>query len=151
VHQGTEQPKHCREQAASLRIAPEKMAKAPTQGYQAFWVNKCAALQSEYHALKGQIPDGDAQYRQLFKVLCEIEDMTSFAPGTVGESPEWASIVDSPEENVATFCKALSGKPLFSAVHGIYTITLGELKAMLKKSTAGQKRDTKLCGNNFRP
>jgi hypothetical protein len=50
-----------------------KMVKAPTPGYQAFWVNKCAALQAEYHALKGQIPDGDAQYRELFKVLLQSE------------------------------------------------------------------------------
>jgi hypothetical protein len=68
--------------------------------------------------------------------------MASFTPSTVGESPEWASIVDSAEENTATFCKALSGKPLFSALHSIYTVTLGELKTMLKKSAPGQKKET---------
>jgi hypothetical protein len=88
------------------------MAKASTPGYQAFWANKCAALQAKYQAQECQIPDGDVQYRQLFIVLCEIEDTASFTPGTVGESPEWASIVDSAEENAATFCKTLSGKPL---------------------------------------
>jgi hypothetical protein len=75
-------------------------------------------------------------------VLCEIEDTASFTPDTVGESPEWVSIVEAAEENAATFCKALSGKPLLSALHGIYSVTLGELKAMLKKSTAGQKKET---------
>jgi hypothetical protein len=140
VHQRTEQPQHSREQAGSLNIAPEKMAKASTPGYQAFWTNKRAALQSVYQAQKDQTPDEDAQYRQLLKVLCEIEDTASFTPGTVGESPEWASIVDSAEENAATFCKALSGKPLFSALHGIYTVALGELKTLLKKSASGQRK-----------
>jgi hypothetical protein len=114
------------------------MAKAPTPGYQAFWSTKRAILQSDYHAVKGQIPDRDAQYRQLFKVLCTIEDTASFTPAKVGESPEWATIVEAAEENAATFCQALSGKPRFSALHGLYTVTLGELKALLKNS-AGQK------------
>jgi hypothetical protein len=114
------------------------MAKAPTPGYQAFWATKRAILQSDYHAVKGQIPDGDAQYRQLFKVLCTIEDTASCTPAKVGESPEWATIVEAAEENAATFCQALSGKSLFSALHGLYTVTLGELKALLKNS-AGQK------------
>jgi hypothetical protein len=116
------------------------MGTAPTPGFQAFWANKCTALQAEYQALRGQIPDGGAQYKQLFKLLCDIEDTASFAPGKIGESPEWASTVEAAEKNAATFCKALSGKPLFSALHGIYTVTLGELKAMLKNS-AGQKKE----------
>jgi hypothetical protein len=118
------------------------MAKASTLGYQAFWANKRAALQAVYQAQKDQNPDGDAQYRQTLKVLCEIEDTASFTPGTVGESPEWASIVDSAEENAATFCKALSGKPLFSALHGTYTVALGQLKALFKKSIPGQRKET---------
>jgi hypothetical protein len=122
----------------ALQRAASTMAKAPTPGYQAFWAKKCTALQSDYHAVKGQIPDGDAQYRQLFKVLCTIEDTARFTPAKLGESPEWATIVEAAEENAAAFCKALSGKPLFSALHGLYTVTLGKLKVLLKNS-AGQK------------
>jgi hypothetical protein len=29
-------------------------------------------------------------------------------------------------------CKALEGKPLFSALYGMYTVTLNELKAVIK-------------------
>jgi hypothetical protein len=72
-----------KETLAMQGTVPE-MAKAPTPGNQAFWANKCTALQAEYQALRGQIPDGDTQYRKLFKVLCEIEDTASFTPGTVG-------------------------------------------------------------------
>jgi hypothetical protein len=89
------------------------MAKAPTPGYQAFWSEKRTALQTEYQNLKCQIPDVDAQYRQLIKVLCDIEDVSSFTPGTVGESPEWAAIVNSAEENAATFLRPLRGSHNF--------------------------------------
>jgi glutamyl-tRNA reductase len=40
------------------------------------------------------------------------------------------SIVNSAEENRANFCKGLEGKPLFSALYGMYTVTLNELKAV---------------------
>jgi hypothetical protein len=36
---------------------------------------------------------------QLFKVLCEIEDLASFTPSSVGEGGEWAAIVSSAEDN----------------------------------------------------
>jgi hypothetical protein len=39
------------------------------------------------------------------------------------------------QKKMAYYCKALSGKTLFSALRGTYTVTLNELKAMLKDST----------------
>jgi hypothetical protein len=36
------------------------------------------------------------------------------------------------EDNRESFCKALRGKPLFSALYGTYTVTLNELKSVLK-------------------
>jgi hypothetical protein len=57
----------------------------------------------------------------------------------VGESTEWTSIVNGAEENGANFCKGLDGKPLFSALYDMYTITLNGLKVVLKMSAqAGQ-------------
>jgi hypothetical protein len=51
--------------------------------------------------------------------------------------PEWTSTVYSSEEN--NYCKALVGKPVFSALYGMYTVTLNELKAAMKASVkAGQ-------------
>jgi hypothetical protein len=47
--------------------------------------------------------------------------------------------VESAERNRANFCKILDRKPLFSALYGMYTVTLNELKAVLKVSAqAGQ-------------
>jgi hypothetical protein len=40
--------------------------------------------------------------------------------------------VNSAEENRAKFYKFLDGKPLFSALYGMYMITLKELQAVLK-------------------
>jgi hypothetical protein len=46
--------------------------------------------------------------RQLYKILCDIEDVAGYTPASVGESEQWASIVSRVEENRANFCKALS-------------------------------------------
>jgi hypothetical protein len=58
--------------------------------------------------------------------------------GKVGESFQCTSIVNS-TENTANYCKGLDGKTLYSAVYCMYTVTLKELKAVLKVSAeAGQ-------------
>jgi hypothetical protein len=46
--------------------------------------------------------------------------------------------VRSAEENRANFCKILEGKPLFSALYGIYTPILDELKAVLKTNAQAE-------------
>jgi hypothetical protein len=51
-----------------------------------------------------------------------------------GESSEWTSIVNRPVENGGNFCKDLDGKPFFSALYGMYMVTLNEPKAVLKVS-----------------
>jgi hypothetical protein len=67
-------------------------------------------LQADYKTLIKNYPDADTQYRQLFKVLCSIEDVAGFTPAEIGESAEWTTIVSAVEENRFNFCKALSGK-----------------------------------------
>jgi hypothetical protein len=82
-----------------------------------------------------------------WQLQSDIEDVASYTPAAVVESPEWSSIVNAAEERRASFFKALSGKTLFSAIHGTYTVTLGDLKAMLKESNpAGQKTAPKTAG-----
>jgi hypothetical protein len=99
--------------------------------YQTFWTNKRSTQKSEYQTLVQQYPDADAQLQQLLKVLRDIEDVAGHTPALVGESAEWAAIVNAAEENGASYCKGLHGKPLFSALYGTYTVTLDELKAQL--------------------
>jgi hypothetical protein len=111
-------------------------------GYQAFWADKRATLKSEYRRLIGQFPDSDALLKQLFKVLCDIEDFAGYTLFSVGETEHCSSIVNVAEENRQNFCKALNGKTLFSVLYGTYTVALQELKAVLKASKPAGKCQT---------
>jgi hypothetical protein len=91
----------------------------------------------------GNYPDADTQYRQLFRVLCDIEDVAGYTPAVFGESAEWMAIVSATEENRINYCKALSGKTLFSALYGTYTVTLNDLKSILKASNSAGKTTEK--------
>jgi hypothetical protein len=79
----------------------------------------------------------------LFKVLCDFEDVAEYAPPSVGESEEWTDVVNTVEENRVNFCKALHGKTLYSALYGTYSVTLKELKALLKAGIFGEERSEK--------
>jgi hypothetical protein len=52
----------------------------------------------------------------------------------VGDSEQWSSIVSAADENGQNYCKALTGKTLFTALYGTCTVALHKLKAMLKAS-----------------
>jgi hypothetical protein len=120
------------------------MADIPVPGYQSFWAEQRKVLKTGYKNLLEKFPDADAQLRQLFRVLCDIEDVARYTPASVGESDQWSAIVNVTEENKLHFCKALNGKPLFSALYGSYTVALQELKAVLKASnSAGQSQTPK--------
>jgi nitroreductase len=99
------------------------MADIPVPGYQAFWTDTCNKLKSEYQQLIGQVPDADAQLKQLFKEIRDIEEMARYTP-SAGQSEQWSSIISTAEENRQNFCKVLNGKNLFNALYGIYTQSL---------------------------
>jgi hypothetical protein len=81
----------------------------------------------------------------LYKVLCNIEDVSGYTPTLVGKSQEWESIVSTVEENCASYCEALSGKPLYTALYGSYTVALQELKGLLKASVQAQRSVATKC------
>jgi hypothetical protein len=110
------------------------MAAALVPRYQAFWAERRSLLQSEYQVLIKQYPDADTEYRLLYKTLCDIEDVAGYTPAAVGLSDKWTAIVSTAEDNRASYCKALSGKLLISALYGTYTVALKELKFILKAS-----------------
>jgi hypothetical protein len=62
----------------------------------------------------------------------------------VGESSEWATVVNGAEENRPNFYKAVDRKPLFSALYGIYTVTLNELKVSAQAGQSGAVNKTSL-------
>jgi hypothetical protein len=100
-------------------------------------------LEAEYKTLIGKYPDADTQYRLLYSALCALEDVAGHTPAAVGESAEWTAVVGATEENRANYCKVLTGKTLFSALHGTYTVTLKELKSLLKASTTAGRSTEK--------
>jgi hypothetical protein len=109
--------------ADSAGVTP-KMADIPVPGYQAFWTNTYNKLKSEYQQLIGQFPDAEAQLKQLFKVIRDIEEMARYTPASEGESKQWSAIVTTAEGNRQNFCKALAGKTLFSALYCTHTVAL---------------------------
>jgi hypothetical protein len=99
-----------------------------------------------HQQLVRQFPDGEKQLNQLFKVLCNTEDVAGYAPASVGDSEQWSSIASVAEDNRQNYCKAWTGKTLFSALYGMYTFALQEFKILLKASTpAGQTKTLKLA------
>jgi hypothetical protein len=109
------------------------------------------AAQLEYQKLVGQYPDKEAQLRQLFKVLCDIQGMAGYTPASVGESHDWTSTINTVKERCTNYCKALFGKTLYSALYSTYTVTLNKLKGLLKVSIfSEEKKSQKAQGNKTR-
>jgi hypothetical protein len=79
-----------------------KMADVPVPGFRKYWTQKLASLKSQCHAITSKYPEAASVVQQ---------------PAEVGDSSEWASIV-----NRANFCKALDGKPLSGALCGMVTV-----------------------------
>jgi hypothetical protein len=115
------------------------MADVSVPGYQTLWTNKLSALKSEYQTLVQQYPEADAQLKQLLQVLGDIEGVARHIPASVGESEEWAAIVNAVEENGASYCKGLHENPIFSALYVTYTVTSQELKAVIKARTLADR------------
>jgi hypothetical protein len=112
-----------------------KMEGVPISGFRKYWTQKLASLNSQCHAITKKCPEAGSVVQQVHKVLNEIETLTTCTPASVEESPEWTSIVN--------FCKSLDGKPLFSVLDGMYTVTLNEMKAV-----SAQCSEQNLIGTN---
>jgi hypothetical protein len=94
------------------------MGDVPVPGCRTFWTSKRSTLKSEHQTLVQQHPDANAQLKQLFKALDDTEVLAGHTSASVGESEEWAAIVNAAEENGVSYCKALHGHTLFSALYG---------------------------------
>jgi hypothetical protein len=51
------------------------MSEIPVPGYQALWTNARKTIKAEFQWLVGQHLEAEEQLKQLFKVLCDIEDV----------------------------------------------------------------------------
>jgi hypothetical protein len=126
------------------------MTEVPVLGYQKFWKDKRTTLRAENKSLVAKYPDVEGSLKHLFKILCDTEVVAGHTPASVGESVEWTQIVNTAEANRASYCKVLTGKPLFSALYIIYTVILIELRTVLKANTlASQTKSPKTGGEQL--
>jgi hypothetical protein len=70
---------------------------------------KRCTLKSQYQTLVQQNLDADTQLKQLFNFLGDIEDLAAHTPASVGESAEWAVIVNAAEEIGVSYYKGFHG------------------------------------------
>jgi hypothetical protein len=100
------------------------MADVTEPGFRKYWRQKLSLLKSQCHDITNKSPEAASVVKQVYKVFSDIEILAKCTPAKVGQSSKWTSIVSSAEENRGNFCKILEGKPLFSALYGICTLTL---------------------------
>jgi hypothetical protein len=100
------------------------MADNLVPGYKKFWMGKRTSLSADYQLIVTKHPDAEVQLKRLFKIICDIEDVAGYTATSVGESVEWTSIFNTAEDNRTSYCKALTGKTIFSGLYGTYTVTL---------------------------
>jgi hypothetical protein len=116
------------------------MTGVPLPAYKQFWTDKWPFLKNDYKELITKYPEAAPSLHQLYKVFCDIEEVTL---PLVGESEEWAVIVSSAEDNRENFSKTLCSKLLFTALYCTYTVMLNVLKNILKvRSQTGQTTET---------
>jgi hypothetical protein len=86
-----------------------KLADVTVPGYQKFWKENRTTLRAEHQSLTAKYPDSEAQLKQLFIILGDIEFVAGDTPVSVGENFEWTSIVNTAEDSTANYCKAHTG------------------------------------------
>jgi hypothetical protein len=102
--------------------------------YEEYWKTEFEALSIESKTLTTESPDATEVIQSVLTTLSNIVSLASCTPAKVGESEEWTSIVNAAQEDRAKLCEALHGKRVFSALYGVYCLTLNNLKKVLQKS-----------------
>jgi hypothetical protein len=76
-----------------------KTADVLVPGCKKIFAVKVKSLKAEYQLLLTKHHDAEAQLKELFKILCDIEDVAGYTPASVEEIVEWISIVIIAEDN----------------------------------------------------
>jgi hypothetical protein len=103
--------------------------------YEEFWTNEYEALRCESKDIVTKSPEAGDVIQRVLKTLSDIVSLASCTPKKVGHGEEWAQIADAAQEDRANLCKILKGKRLFSALYGVYCLTLAncQLKGSVTK------------------
>ena len=89
------------------------------------------SLRTESKDLIAESPDAKDVIQCVLKTIGDIVSLASCTPPKVGQGEVWTRTVDAAQEDRAKLCPILRGKPLFSALYGVYFLTLGNLKSVL--------------------
>jgi hypothetical protein len=114
------------------------MAGTRVTEYELYWLHEVNPFHSEYKEIVAEYQDAAPVIEQVHKI-CDIVSLAGCITSNVGKGEEWKSIVESAEQDRRQLCDTLRGKFLFSALYGTYTVTLSNLKSVLKTS-ASQKQ-----------
>jgi hypothetical protein len=120
------------------------MADVPVPKFRKYWTQKLASLKLEWHATANKYPQAASIVQQVYRLLSDIENLTGYTPAKVGESSDWIIVVNIAEENRPNLWKALDGKPLFSVLYGMHTVTLNELQVSAQAEQNGAANETSL-------
>jgi hypothetical protein len=102
-------------------------------------MDKRSSLKNEFQSIVDKYPDATPAMKLLFKLVCDIEELSRFTLAPVGQSEEWTAIVSSAEESSKKHCKSLIGKAMPSALYGAYTVMLNDLKSCPEVETSGRR------------
>jgi len=109
--------------------------------YEEYWKNEFESLRSESKDLIVKSPDAKDVIERVLKTLSDIVSLASCTPVKVGQGEDWSRIVETAQEDRKNLCAILRGKRLFSALYGVYCLTLANLKAVLQNSV-GRETET---------
>jgi hypothetical protein len=102
--------------------------------YEDYWKRELESLRTESKDLINESPEARDVIERVLNTLDDIVSLASCTPTTVGQSQEWAGIVSTAQEDKEKLCTILQGKGLFSALYGVYSLTLANLKTVLQNS-----------------
>jgi len=85
-------------------------------------------------------PQAKAAIGKVYEVMTDIARLAGCTPKEVGESKEWANIVNRTEAGRVKLFGTLEGETLLSALYGVYMLTFMDLKAVPKKDKKTGKR-----------
>jgi hypothetical protein len=129
---------HERGDSSSLLLI--NMAEVPTPGFQTLWSYQIESLRVEYRKTIEKHPDAGATMKKVHVVLTDIASLAGCTPKSVGESAAWKTIITKAAETKRNLHQVLEGNPLYSALHGVYSEVLADLKVVLQQRASKVQR-----------
>jgi hypothetical protein len=112
------------------------MADLPTPGFQTLWSHQIESLRVEYRKTIVKHPDAGSVMEKVHLVLKDIASLAGCTPKSVGESEPWKNVITKAAETRRNLRQILQGKQLYSALHGVYSEVLADLKIVLQQSAS---------------